>query len=104
MPPRRAGASRTRRLGGRQAAVAQIHSEGHDAIVEPFLNGSDVEVPVITIDGEPTILPMMLFEQADPDAPSHLLREARPRRPGAEIPARAVRQVGPDAADREYTR
>ena len=54
---------------GVEAAIASIHSEGHDAIVEPFLNGSDVEVPVITVDGAPAILPMMLFEQADP---SHL--------------------------------
>ena len=51
---------------GVEAAVASIHSEGHDAIVEPFLNGSDVEIPVITIDGEPVVMPMMLFEQADP--------------------------------------
>jgi D-alanine-D-alanine ligase len=51
---------------GVESAVADIHSQGHDAIVEPFLNGSDVEVPVITIDGEPVIMPMMLFEQADP--------------------------------------
>ena len=54
---------------GVEAAVADIHSQGHDAIVEPFLNGSDVEVPVMTIDGEPRVMPMMLFEQADP---SHL--------------------------------
>lgn len=54
---------------GVEQAVAGIHEEGHDAIVEPFLNGSDVEVPVITVDGEPAIMPMMLFEQADP---SHL--------------------------------
>jgi D-alanine-D-alanine ligase len=54
---------------GVRAAVEDIHSQGHDAIVEPFLNGSDVEVPVLTIDGEPVIMPMMLFEQADP---SHL--------------------------------
>nr|MDQ4088271.1 phosphoribosylglycinamide synthetase [Pseudomonadota bacterium] len=51
---------------GVEAAVADIHSQNHDAIVEPFLNGSDVEVPVITIDGEPAVMPMMLFEQADP--------------------------------------
>jgi D-alanine-D-alanine ligase len=51
---------------GVEAAIASIHSEGHDAIVEPFLNGSDVEIPVITIDGEPVVMPMMLFEQADP--------------------------------------
>ena len=51
---------------GVAAAVADIHSQGHDAIVEPFLNGSDVEVPVITVDGAPVVMPMMLFEQADP--------------------------------------
>lgn len=53
---------------GVRRAVEEIHDMGHDAIVEPFLNGSDVEVPVITI-GEPVVMPMMLFEQADP---SHL--------------------------------
>jgi D-alanine-D-alanine ligase len=47
-------------------AIAEIHALDHDAIVEPFLEGSDVEVPVITIDGEPAMLPMMIFEQADP--------------------------------------
>ncbi len=51
---------------GVESAIADIHSQGHDAIVEPFLNGSDVEVPVITIDGKPWVMPMMLFEQADP--------------------------------------
>jgi D-alanine-D-alanine ligase len=49
-------------------AVGEIHEMGHDAILEPFLNGSDVEVPVITV-GDPVVMPMMLFEQADP---SHL--------------------------------
>ncbi|NJS13821.1 MAG: phosphoribosylglycinamide synthetase [Sphingopyxis sp.] len=48
-------------------AVARIHAEGHDAIVEPFFAGSDVEVPVITVEGRPHILPMMIFRQADPD-------------------------------------
>lgn len=28
-------------------AVAEIHGEGHDAIVEPFLDGHDIEVPMI---------------------------------------------------------
>lgn len=48
-------------------AVGRIHAEGHDAIVEPFFAGSDVEVPVVTMDGQPQILPMMIFRQADPD-------------------------------------
>ena len=47
-------------------AVAEIHALDHDAIVEPFIVGSDVEVPVITQGGEPAMLPMMIFEQADP--------------------------------------
>lgn len=51
---------------GTRHAIAEIHAEGHDALVEPFLDGSDVEVPVIHCQGLPTILPMMLFEQADP--------------------------------------
>ena len=54
-------------------AVRRIHEDpangGQDAIVEPFLEGSDVEVPVVTIRGEPEILPMLIFRQADP---SHL--------------------------------
>ena len=55
---------------GIAAAVKRIHEDpangGQDAIVEPFLDGSDVEVPVITINGEPQILPMLIFRQADP--------------------------------------
>lgn len=50
-------------------AVNSVHALGHDALVEPFIDGSDVEVPVVTINGEPVILPMMIFRQADP---SHL--------------------------------
>ena len=53
-------------LEGVEAAVSRVHDDGHDAIVEPFLEGSDVEVPVVTIGGEPQILPMMIFRQADP--------------------------------------
>jgi D-alanine-D-alanine ligase len=63
------GVQDARDWAGVEAALADIHSQGHDAIVEPFLNGSDVEVPVITIGGEPVIMPMLMFEQADP---SHL--------------------------------
>lgn len=58
------------------AAVSAIHSDGHDAIIEPFLEGSDVEVPVITVGGRPVIMPMMLFEQADP---AHLRTYAEKR-------------------------
>jgi D-alanine-D-alanine ligase len=47
-------------------AVEVIHGQGHDAIVEPFLSGSDAEVPVIMSGGRPIILPIMMFEQDDP--------------------------------------
>ena len=60
------GVQDARDWAGVEAAIASIHAEGHDAIVEPFLNGSDVEIPVITVDAEPVVMPMMLFEQADP--------------------------------------
>lgn len=53
---------------GVKAAIDEIHADNHDALVEPFLTGSDVEVPVITV-GDPLILPHMIFRQADP---SHL--------------------------------
>src|SRR3546814_11298774 len=46
--------------------IAEIHALDHDAIVEPFIDGSDIEVPVITLAGEPAMLPMMVFEQTDP--------------------------------------
>jgi D-alanine-D-alanine ligase len=47
-------------------AIEAQHEDGHDAIVEPFMEGSDIEVPVITIRGEPVILPPLLFQQSDP--------------------------------------
>lgn len=47
-------------------AIEETHDDGHDAIVEPFINGSDVEVPVIMSGGCPALMPMILFEQADP--------------------------------------
>ncbi len=51
---------------GAGEAVAQLHAEGHDAIVEPFLPGNDVEVSLITVGGTPRCLPLMVFEQDDP--------------------------------------
>lgn len=50
---------------GLRTEIARIHAEGHDAIVEPFLPGIDVEIPVIGTDG-PAILPIMTFEH-DPN-------------------------------------
>lgn len=51
---------------GTKQAIEAIQFEGHDAIVEPFINGSDIEVPVISLFGRPTLLPMFLCEQSDP--------------------------------------
>lgn len=49
-----------------RTAVEALHAEGHDAIVEPFITGHDVEVSVITVRGTPVILPTMIVEQDDP--------------------------------------
>jgi D-alanine-D-alanine ligase len=51
---------------GVRAAVVKLQDEGHDAIVEPFIQGHDIEVSAITIDGEPFILPTQIVEQNDP--------------------------------------
>lgn len=59
------GVGDARDWAGVRAGVERIHAEGHDAIVEPFMHGSDIEVPVI-FKGEPVIMPMMEFRQADP--------------------------------------
>ena len=48
-----------------RAEIERIHGEGHDALVEPFLRGIDVEIPVIGREGA-EILPIMTFEH-DPD-------------------------------------
>lgn len=45
-------------------AVADIHSQGHDAIVEPYLGGYDVQVAFITVD-RPVMLPMLIYERED---------------------------------------
>jgi len=48
------------------AAVESLHAQGHDALVEPFIEGHDIEVSVITLDGRPFILPTHIVEQHDP--------------------------------------
>jgi D-alanine-D-alanine ligase len=48
------------------AAVEWLHGEGHDALVEPFIEGHDIEVSAITRDGHPFILPTQIVEQDDP--------------------------------------
>jgi len=51
---------------GVRDAVEGIHAAGHDAIVEPFITGHDIEVSIITVHGRPVILPTMIVEQHDP--------------------------------------
>jgi D-alanine-D-alanine ligase len=51
---------------GIRIAVLRLHDEGHDALVEPFITGHDIEVSVITVGGEPLILPTQIVEQDDP--------------------------------------
>lgn len=51
---------------GVRNAVLSLHALGHDAIVEPFIVGHDIEVPVITYGGQPFILPIQIVEQFDP--------------------------------------
>ncbi len=46
-------------------AVADIHGQGHDAIVEPYLDGYDVQCAFITIDSQPIALPMLWYERED---------------------------------------
>src|SRR5690606_35595460 len=46
-------------------AIAGIHEQGHDAIVEPYLDGYDVQVAFITIGGQPVQLPMLWYERED---------------------------------------
>ncbi|GAA4039015.1 D-alanine--D-alanine ligase family protein [Parerythrobacter jejuensis] len=46
-------------------AVANIHGQGHDAIVEPYLDGYDVQCAFITIDNTPIALPMLWYERED---------------------------------------
>ncbi len=50
---------------GLVAAIAGIHDQGHDAIVEPYLGGYDVQIAFITVD-RPVMLPMLIYERSDP--------------------------------------
>jgi D-alanine-D-alanine ligase len=50
---------------GVTAAVAGIHAQGHDAIVEPYLGGYDIQIAFITVD-RPVMLPMLIYERSDP--------------------------------------
>jgi D-alanine-D-alanine ligase len=51
---------------GVRAAIDALHQEGHDALVEPFITGHDIEVSAITLHGRPFLLPTQIVEQTDP--------------------------------------
>lgn len=51
---------------GVREAVERLQDEGHDVIVEPFIQGHDIEVSAITLDGEPFVLPTQIVEQINP--------------------------------------
>lgn len=62
------GVSEARDWSTVRTAVGRLHDEGHDAIVEPFITGHDIEVSVITLGGQPFVLPTQIVEQDDPGA------------------------------------
>ncbi len=82
-----------------RSAIEHIQSEGHDAIVEPFLTGIDVEIPAIGADG-PQLLPIMTFEH-DPN----VLRTYEEKRGFEESKAQLVPMKEGALADelRRYT-
>lgn len=59
------GISDAHEWNGVANAVADIHGQGHDAIVEPYLDGYDIQCAFITIDNKPTALPMLWYERED---------------------------------------
>ena len=59
------GISDAQDFAGVANAVADIHGQGHDAIVEPYLDGYDVQVAFITSGGQPVQLPMLWYERED---------------------------------------
>ena len=76
------------------AAVENLHRQGHDALVEPFVEGHDIEVPVVTLHGRPLILPTQVVEQEDPAA----LRTYEEKRNLADGQAYRIRPLETGAA------
>lgn len=82
------------------ASVGRIHQEGHDAIVETFIPGHDIEVCVVTLDGEPYILPIQIVEQHDPQ----YLRTYLEKRNLVDDQAYAIRPLADDRIRHEAER
>lgn len=75
-------------------AVRYLHDQGHDAIIEPFMEGIDIELPVIA-GPQPQFLPLMRFDH-DPQA----IRYYEEKRGLAESAAKLVQELDQDVIDR----
>lgn len=74
---------------GIKRAVESLHDEGHDALVEPFLSGIDVELPVIGA-RKAQFLPLMRF-----DHDTEVLRTYAEKRGFEATEARLVQETDP---------
>lgn len=74
---------------GVKEAVKALHEEGHDALVEPFLSGIDVELPVIGA-RKAQMLPLMRF-----DHDTEVLRTYAEKRGFEASEAKLVQETDP---------
>lgn len=74
---------------GIKKAVEALHEEGHDALVEPFLSGIDVELPVIGA-RKAQMLPLMRF-----DHDTEVLRTYAEKRGFEASEAKLVQETDP---------
>lgn len=83
------GVSAENDWAGVQKAIIQLHAEGHDALVEPFLSGIDVELPVIGA-RKAQFLPLMRF-----DHDTEVLRTYAEKRGFESSEAKLVQETDP---------
>lgn len=83
------GVSAENNWAGIRRAVEGLHAEGHDALVEPFLSGIDVELPVIGA-RKAQMLPLMRF-----DHDTEVLRTYAEKRGFEASEAKLVQETDP---------
>lgn len=83
------GVSAENDWAGIKRAVVALHEEGHDALVEPFLSGIDVELPVIGA-RKAQMLPLMRF-----DHDTEVLRTYAEKRGFEASEAKLVQETDP---------
>lgn len=83
------GVSAENDWAGIKGAVEALHEEGHDALVEPFLSGIDVELPVIGA-RKAQMLPLMRF-----DHDTEVLRTYAEKRGFEASEAKLVQETDP---------